>query len=230
WWAEAYSPKNGWAIGGGEEYKDIAYQDAVESQALYNVLENDVAPCFCERKNGEAPSRWVDMMKASMKMAMECFCSHRMVKTYEDNFYRQAIISSRSILENNAEPAKRFVMQRSRLLSLWKEIRISAPVKETENPLRIGDSFQVTAEIFLGEITPDEVDVEVYYGHIIGLEAVSESKTAPMAVFEDLGGGNWIYECSLECDTSGRFGFTVRVTPRGDDRIKFTPGLISWAS
>ncbi len=230
WWAEAYSKENGWAIGNDEEYKDPAYQDVVESQALYNVLENDVAPCFYERKNGEAPIRWISMMKASMKTAMQYFCTHHMVKKYEKNFYKPAVLNSRSILENDAQAAKHFVTQRKRLLSLWKEIRIESPVKKGEDPLRIGDSFQVTAEIYLGEITPDEVDVELYYGHILGLDAVSAGKTAQMAVFENRNNGEWLYGCTLACNAVGRFGFTVRTTPKGDGMIKYTPGLISWAS
>ncbi|WP_459919177.1 alpha-glucan family phosphorylase, partial [Desulfocicer niacini] len=71
WWCEACSPERGWSIGNGEAYQDTAYQDATESQALYNVLENEVIPCFYEAPQGELPARWVKMMKASMKMAME---------------------------------------------------------------------------------------------------------------------------------------------------------------
>ncbi len=70
WWCEGYAEERGWRIGNGEEYEDRDYQDAVESQALYNVLENEVIPCFYNRKNGDIPGEWLKMMKASMKMAM----------------------------------------------------------------------------------------------------------------------------------------------------------------
>jgi starch phosphorylase len=75
WWCEGYGQNTGWRIGNGEEYEDHAYQDAVESQALYNVLENEVIPCFYDRKNGDLPSRWLQKMKASMTMAMKMFCN-----------------------------------------------------------------------------------------------------------------------------------------------------------
>jgi starch phosphorylase len=229
WWCEGYSEERGWAIGNGEEYTDPEYQDTVESHALYNVLENDVIPCFYDRKNGEAPKRWISMIKASMKMAMEYFCSHRMVKKYEDDFYRQAIEGSRSILENNAEMAKKLVNQRKRLFSLWRNIQIQPPFRKAEEPLRIGDSFQVTSEVFLGELRPDEVDVELYYGRVQAIDAVSEGKTAKMTVLEDRGNGHYLYGVTQVCDTTGRFGFTVRARPVGDDKIKYAPGLISWA-
>ncbi|MBU4258273.1 MAG: alpha-glucan family phosphorylase, partial [Proteobacteria bacterium] len=73
WWCEGYSEEieRGWCIGSAEEYADPEYQDSVEAQALYNILENDVIPAFYERKNGACPARWLKMMKESIKMAME---------------------------------------------------------------------------------------------------------------------------------------------------------------
>ena len=78
WWDEGYKEERGWQIGNGKEYEDLRYQDAIESQALYNVLENEVIPCFYDRKNSGPPTCWMKKMKASMKMAMESFCSLRM--------------------------------------------------------------------------------------------------------------------------------------------------------
>jgi glucan phosphorylase len=79
WWCEGYSPERGWRIGNGEEYQDHNYQDAVESQALYNIIENEVAPLYYDRTAGGTPKAWLKMMKASMKMAMSQFCSLRMI-------------------------------------------------------------------------------------------------------------------------------------------------------
>jgi len=229
WWCEGYSEERGWAIGSGEEYTDHEYQDATESQALYNVLENDVIPCFYDRKNGEAPERWIKMMKASMKMAMENFCSHRMVEKYEKDVYQPAIQRSRSILVNNAKAAKSLVKQRQRLLSLWNNIQIKHPFRKAAAPFRVGDSFQVMSEIFLGELRPNEVNVELYYGRLKTIDTVSAGKTVPMTVQEKRGNGHYLYGCTLTCDATGRFGFTVRITPTGDHRIRYTPGLITWA-
>jgi len=92
WWCEGYSEERGWRIGKGEEYQDHSYQDAVESQALYNVLENEVIPCFYDRKNGDLPACWLTKMKNSMKMAMESFCSLRMVSDYEKRYYNPAAV------------------------------------------------------------------------------------------------------------------------------------------
>ena len=228
WWCEGYSEERGWRIGNGEEYEDHNYQDAVESQALYNVLENEVIPCFYDRKNSNPPAGWLKRMKASMQMAMESFCSLRMVSDYERYFYVPAAINRRTLLSEEAENAKNLAAQIKRLRTLWKQIQINAPVSQLQGPFRVGDSFHVTSEIHLGELQPDEVDVELYYGNLKSLEEVSASHVEPMMVQKNSGNGNYLYGCELSCDVSGRFGFTVRVAPRGDDRIKSTPRLLTW--
>ncbi len=229
WWCEGYSEERGWRIGKGEEYQDHNYQDAVESQALYNVLENEVIPCFYDRKNGDLPACWVTKMKNSMKMAMESFCSLRMVSDYEKRYYNPAAERWDLLLANDADEARKLTAQLKRLRTHWKKIRINPPARQTQEPYRVGDSFQVTAEVNLAELTPDEVDVELYYGNMKSLDELSASHVEPMAVRQDSGNGNYLYDCTLRCNVSGRFGFTVRVSPRGDKRIKSTPRLLTWA-
>ena len=229
WWCEGYSAERGWRIGNGEEYQDHSYQDTVESQALYNALENEVIPCFYDRKNGDLPSCWLKKMKNSMKMAMESFCSLRMVSEYENRYYNPAAERWDLLLANNADEARKLTAQLKRLRAHWKKIRIKPPVRQTQEPYRVGDSFQVTAEVNLAELAPDEVDVELYYGNLKSLEELSASHIEPMKVQEDSGNGKYLYGCTLKCEVSGRFGFTVSVSPRGDERIKSTPRLMTWA-
>jgi starch phosphorylase len=229
WWCEGYSGDRGWRIGNGEENEDHGYQDTVESQALYNVLENEVIPCFYDRKNGNLPGCWLKKMKASMKMAMESFCSLRMVSDYEKRYYIQAARRWDALLAEKAGEARRLADQSNRLRELWQNIEIKPPHREIPGPYRVGDSFHVTSEVNLGEIRPDEVDVELYYGHLESLEKLSASRIEPMAVVEDRGEGKYLYGCNLNCDISGRFGFTVRVAPAGDDWVKSTPRLLTWA-
>jgi len=229
WWCEGYTEERGWRIGNGEEYEDRGYQDAVESQALYNVMENEVIPCFYDRKNGDLPGNWLKMMKASMKMAMETYCSIRMVAEYEKRFYVPAAKRYETLLAKQTEEAKNLTAQASRLRSLWKNIEVKPPVRHAQGPCRVGEKFDITSEINLAELNPDEVDVELYYGQMKSLEDLDASKSEQMLVLEDRGNGQFLYSCSLNCQSSGRFGFTVRVTPRGDGRVKSTPGLLTWA-
>jgi starch phosphorylase len=229
WWCEGYSPERGWSIGSGEEFDDAGYQDAVESQALYNLLENDVIPCFYDRKNGNMPARWIAMMKASMKMAMADFCSHRMVDDYYRRFYQPAIERREMLLADDAREARHLSTLHQRLKEKWHQVRIDPPIRDQDGPFQVEDQFDITANVHLGDLRPDEVDVELYCGRIKRIDELIEGSPKPMEMVKDLGKGNYRYHCRMLCGDSGRYGFTVRVVPRADDWIKYTPGLLTWA-
>ncbi len=229
WWAEGYNDACGWRIGSGEEYTDTAYQDAVESRALYNVLENEVIPCFYGHENGDMPVSWVTMMKASMKLALGKYSSLRMMNEYEQRFYIPAIQQLEYLLENDAQAARELSDRHERLKAHWHAIQIQKPITGAEGPHLVNQTFQVTAQIFLGELTPDEVDVELFYGNLKTLETITDSTTETMTVKTAQGNGNFLYSGMLPCRRTGRFGFTVRATPKGDNWLKNTPGLITWA-
>ncbi|MFP4477533.1 MAG: alpha-glucan family phosphorylase [Desulfatibacillaceae bacterium] len=229
WWDEGYNGKNGWAIGGRGEYHDHTYQDAIEGQALYNLLENDVIPTFYDRKNGDVPSRWVGMMKASMKTALLDFSSQRMVEEYEKRFYLPAVRQSNDMLDDDGKRVKALVGQHARLKRHWKEIEIGQPERDRSGAFRVGEEFTVTSEVRLGDFSPDEVVVELYYGQLHSIDALSVGEAKIMEVQEKLGPGHYIYSCRIECEQAGRFGFTARAKPAGDYFLRNRPGLITWA-
>ena len=229
WWCEGYSEEVGWAIGNGEEYRDHNYQDDVESQALYNVLENEVIPCFYDRNNGDLPDCWVKKMKAAMKMGMGQFCSLRMISEYRDRFYAPAAENYDRLVVDQFKKAGHLASQLNRLKELWHQIRIESPERDRRGPYHVGEDMKVSAKVHLGELRPEEVEVELYYGAFKDLDALATGHVESMQVAEQLEGNSYLYSCSLNCELSGRFGFSVRVVPQGDEWLKFTPGLISWA-
>jgi starch phosphorylase len=229
WWVEGYSEEVGWRIGNGEENDDHQYQDSIESQALYNLLENEVIPCFYERKEGNVPDRWLGKMKASMKMAMLNFSAMKMVQKYNDSFYEPAATRMHELLADDADEAKRLHDLQNRLRSNWGDIRISRPVRNQEGPFRVGNSFTITVEVFLGKLLPEEVEVELYYGNMRTIDSLVKGDIETMHVKQTDNRGSYLYECALNCDKAGRFGFTARVVPKGDAVIRFTPGYITWA-
>jgi hypothetical protein len=113
--------------------------------------------------------------------------------------------------------------------NLWKDIRIGLPVQTRKGPFRVGDNFEVTVEVDLGKLNPEEVDVELYNGHMKAVDALEGISIIPMTVVDDFGNGNYRYGCLVPCRLSGRYGFTVRATSAGDGYLKFLPRLIAWS-
>ena len=229
WWCEGYNENRGWRIGNGEEYDDPHYQDAVESQALYNILENDVIPCFYERRDGTTPAHWIKMMKESMKMAMQNFCSIRMVNEYEQRFYLPVARGHDELIADNARKAAALRQQHHRLHRLWDKIRLESPQRSNGGSFIVGDVFRATSIVHLGELRPEEVKVELYYGPTQSLDRIEPGMTETMSVEEDLGNGTYRYSCTFQCDLAGRYGFTARATPQGDRRLRYDTMFITWA-
>jgi starch phosphorylase len=229
WWCEGYNEERGWRIGNGEEYTDHKYQDAVESLALYNILENEVLPTFYKRKHGGLPEKWLKMMKASMKMGLRDFSSQLMVSNYDKKFYQSAAAQYHQLLDKTSHKAKQLAQQHERLNANWNSIHIGQPTRDKTGPFRVGDTLQVQCEVSLGDLKPEEIEVELYYGNLKAIDSLTASNTQIMNVLEERGDGNYLYGCELTCKVSGRYGFTARATPKGDAQLRFTPGLISWA-
>ncbi len=230
WWCEGYSADCGWAIGNGEEYEDHRYQDAVEAQALYNLLEDGVIPCFYDRAGGDVPSRWVLKVKAAMKMAIGFFTSHRMLGEYRKEFYEPAHAGFASLMADGGAVARSHVEQRKRFKAQWHKIKMPFPLSDKEiASLHVGDQFTLTSEVELGKLTPDDVDVQVYYGRVDHQNRIVKQSHKTMTVDADLGEGRFRFKHTITCSRSGRFGFTARVTPRGDNWKTEMPGFMTWA-
>ena len=109
------------------------------------------------------------------------------------------------------------------------DFQVGLPQRDNEGPFQVGDTFKVTAKVHLGTIEPEKVDVELYFGQLQSLGSLTEGMSQPMEIAEDQGNGDYLYQCIVACRDSGRYGFTVRVAPRADDWIRYTPGLLAWA-
>ncbi len=229
WWCEGYAEETGWRIGNGEEYTDYEYQDDVESQALYNVLENDVIPCFYNRKLNDTPIAWLKMMKASIKMVFQKFCAHGMMGKYVSSSYVPASQRFHDLLADRGNGARQILAMHERLKNEWKTIKIDHPSRNLEGPFRTSDQMNVTVTVFLGNIRPEEVSVELCRGRLISVDELDILDITPMNLLGDQGGGRYQYGATVMCNTAGRFGLTARVVPAGDNHLKYSPGLITWA-
>ena len=231
WWDEGYDESRGWSIGNGEEYDNQEYNDMIEAQALYNLLEDEIVPCFYERPDGDVPCEWTQKMKASISMALADFTSHRMLTQYDDMFYKKARRAYDELTPNKAEKARKLVAQHDRLDALWQEVKIASPEADKDvSLLHVGDKFNVRVRVHLGQLTPEEANVEVYYGQVSSDNKITRSFSEPMSLAESRSDGWHVYRHEIVCRTSGRCGFTARVTPRGDEWRSVMPGFITWPS
>jgi glycogen phosphorylase len=229
WWDEAYESDLGWSIGRGEEYANPATADDLESQALYDLMENSIVPTFYDRDQNDLPVKWIAMMKACISKLAPQFNTNRMVQEYTENLYLPALKTSRALHANEIAGAKEQARMMEHLRANWGSMKIESVEADTTEPLGVRQTLEVTATIQLGGLKPDDVRVQLYTGRLDNESRLVNATHSDMVNAKDLGNGLYRYTGSVLTSTSGRHGFAVRVVPGGElfDGL-IVPGLIHW--
>jgi len=229
WWAEAYSPLVGWSIGSGESYDDEEEQDYVESQALYNILENDVIPLFFDRDSSGLPRGWIEMVKESLKRNASNFNTDRMVMEYTKRFYLPASDNLEKMSEDEFARTKLLSAWLSNVIDRWCNLRVINISTPDGRKTTVAKDYPVEAAINLGGLTPDDVFVELYFGELSGDGELIKPRVIAMVPAEDGDNSAYVFRAGIPCEYSGRVGFAVRILPRHEDLPHaYSPGLILW--
>jgi len=229
WWAEGYDRDVGWAIGRGEDYENPDYQDAVESDALYNLLEKDLTPLFYERDQENIPRRWIAKMKASMKRLCPVFSTNRMAMEYATRFYIPAALRYTELAADGGAKLRTIVDWRRRIRTSGSQVKITRVQAATSGDIRVGDIMHVEASVFLGDIPPDDVRVQIVTGSVDPNGVIVNGSASNMN-HAGSAGSEHRYEGQLECVESGSYGFSVRVIPYHPDvRVPFEHPWVVWA-
>lgn len=232
WWDEAYKYNLGWSIGNAEEYADIDYQDEVEARLLYETLEKEIIPLFYERGEDKLPRRWIEFMKNSMKNLGPFFNTNRMVKEYAEKYYFNAEGKRDSLIKNEWKTGKEFTAWKNTLFKNWDKVKFKKIEKEINDvELKVGDKYTITAEVELGELTHNDVKIQIYYGKVDDWSNAHSNKYIDMDYVSSNDKGNkHIYKGKIDCGFSGQYGFTLRILPNHPLLINpFELGLIRWA-
>ncbi len=228
WWAEAYAPQVGWAIGNGEEYDDPEMQDEIESKALYDLLEREIIPGFYNRGQDGLPREWIALMKASMQQIGRQFSSYRMLVEYAERFYFPALNNYAAVSRNRFARAREVSDYLQRVQHAWGDVSVRAVVRPDSAGLHVGDTISVDATVRLGTLKPEEVLVELYYGSVSSQSEIVNPQRTAMEPVEHNDGVHH-YRGQITCSAAGRQGYTVRVIPQHRSLVHpFQPGLIAW--
>jgi starch phosphorylase len=228
WWAEAYRPEIGWAIGNGEEYEDQEEQDEIESEALYDLLEREIVPTFYDRGRDGLPREWISKMKSSMADVGRHFASHRMLIEYAEQFYLPALKNASAFREKNHAKAKDLAAHLEKLRRHWSSVQVLEIPHPQAPILNVGDTLRAEALVDLGGLEPADVRVELYHGTLSSHGEIEEPTCTEMeSVSQEQGRAR--YQTEIVCERAGRQGYAVRVLPRHQALVSpYTPGLIRW--
>ena len=230
WWDEAYVPEVGWAIGHGEQYVDENLQDDVESKALYDLLERDIVPMFYQRGRDSLPREWIKRMKDCMRQIGQSMSSHRMLMDYSNQFYFPALKNYRKLVKDDYNETKLLAAYFSRLRESWDSLKIVRVEANTKPVMQRGDMLNVTAYLDLGQMSPNDLQVELYHGTVSNQSReITNAQKTEMKWTGSKDNLN-LYHVRVECTDTGFQGHTVRILPKHDALIHpYRSGFIKWA-
>ena len=190
WWAEAYSPEVGWAIGDGREHGDDPSWDAAEADALYKVLENEVIPEFYSRDDSEIPRRWVARMRASMARLTPNFSANRAVRQYTDEHYLSAAAIFLERARDRGSVGAELAAWHTELAKHWPSLRFGPATVGQQ-----GEQYEFHVQVFLDGLDPNAVSVELYADAQKGGSPTTHAMTRGERPAES--GSNFTYGASI---------------------------------
>jgi len=204
WWAEAYTPEVGWALGDGQEHGDDPAWDAAEAEALYGLLEREVIPEFYTRDENDIPIAWVKRMRESMARLTPYFSADRTVREYTEQYYLPAAIAHRERVANKGAIGRQMVDWRHRLEQRWPTLHFGEVKVETR-----GEQHVFEVHVYLNDLNPTSVRAELYAEGLMGGAAVRQEMT-------------WVRQ---QADAPGSYVFSAAV-PAARPSADYTARLI----
>lgn len=215
WWNEwAEDRRNGWVIPSADGVDDPERRDDLEASALYDLLENQVAPTFYATDSAGIPRGWLQMVRHALASLTGKVQATRMVAEYVERLYTPAAHSVRELSEHGLAGARGLAAWKQYVRSGWAGVHIdhveSSPVEEGAE---IGQTITVSAYVALGDLAPEDVRAQVVSGRVGANDLITNPQFLDLKHVESYEAGRHLFAAELKLQTTGSFGYTVRVVP-----------------
>ena len=235
WWLESFNGKNGWAIGSEISGGSNEYQNEVDIQSLFSVLENQIVPLYYAKPDGRLPLAWIQSMRESMRTIVPMFNTHRMVKEYDRFLYEPAAVAHAAMEKNSFQNARELSHWKREMFLLWPAVEIlqhQVVSVEQRDAFFVGEEVMIKAIVKLGAIKPEHVRVQAYFGpfekNVITAPQILDIKN--VTPLPDAGEGVYEYSGKIPAAESGSYGLRLRIIPTHQNLLQAHElRLITWA-
>ncbi len=210
WWIEGYVEGAGWALPEEKAYENQEYQDQLDAEMLYEILENEVIPAFYNRSQDGVPHKWVEMIKKNIAEIAHRFTTARMIDEYFDKFYNRMYQRKQLLIENDFRNLHDIASWKHRLANSWDNIKL-VDFKDDQiltQPLVLGKKYDVEILIDLDGISPDCVGIELV------ISEQNKVLETHQLQYVDRDGTIVRYRLSFQPSKAGLLNMALRVYPR----------------
>jgi starch phosphorylase len=216
WWDEWYDGDNGWAIPSADGVDDPDRRDDLEADALYDLIEHEVAPRFYDLDDEGVPTRWVEMLRHTLKSLGPKVLATRMVRDYVRQLYAPAAGNARR-LNSDYAGAVELAAWKKRVKAGWPGVRVEhVESSGVGDAPEVGATLHVRGFVALGDLGPDDVRVQLVHGRAGAEDELVDAEVQELTLAESYDGGRHRFDGDLVLHHSGGFGYTVRVVPRNE--------------
>ncbi len=225
WWDEMFDGQNGWAIPTADGVENPDHRDDLEAAALYDLIENSVAARFYDRGEDGLPTRWLQMVRHTLRTLGPQVLASRMVRDYVQQLYVPAARSGRALAGTDHGGARELAVWKDRVRSQWHRVRVDH-VESTGvgDAPEVGSTLEVRAFVSIGELGADDVNVQVVHGRVDATDALTSVSVLSLRHDEAYEGGRHRFVGDVKLERTGPFGYTVRILP-ANPRLAAAPEL-----
>ncbi|HSW68500.1 MAG TPA: alpha-glucan family phosphorylase [Bacteroidales bacterium] len=215
WWAEGYKPGAGWALPEERVYANTAFQDELDSESLYNLFRDEIVPLFYEKNKHQVPEKWIGYIKNNISTIAPIFTTKRMLHDYTENYYKPIVQRSSILIANDFEMTRHLSAWKRKVARVWPNLTVVATElpDSTHKPLNLGDEFYARVEIYIDELQPEDVGVEVVFGQKDN-DAVDKIIELRELHLENIEGNKVTYSVRFALQVSGVYDYAFRIFPK----------------
>lgn len=216
WWAEGYYPDAGWALPQENTYDNTDFQDELDSETIYTLLENEVAPLFYFRDDDDVPTGWVKYIKNCIARVSPNFTTTRMLKDYIDIYYTSLYKRSDLLKKDDFDLAKELSTWKKKVFRAWESIEVIS-VKSpdiSKEPIVLGKNYEGEVILDLNELSADDIGVEIVIAEMVaGSDAMKVIFTQDFKLVS-LEGKIATYKVDIVPVKTGAYDFGIRIYPK----------------
>jgi starch phosphorylase len=212
WWDEWFDPAYGWEIPSAEGADGLERRDDLEAKALYDIIENEIVPRFYDLDQRALPERWIQMIRDTIAGLAPKVVASRMLRQYVTQLYTPAAVSSHA-LNSSSGGAEALASWKRRIRAAWSTVSVEHVESLAGEQVEVGTKIHVSALVRLGELTPDDIQVQLITGRLGGDDRLYDPRVNPFPAGVNIDGGLRRYEGWVEAKRAGAMGYTVRVVP-----------------
>jgi starch phosphorylase len=215
WWDEWFDGENGWAIPSAEGLIDHDRRDDLEAQALYDLVEKSVASRYYDRGEDGVPTRWVQMVRHTLRSLGPKVLATRMVSEYVRRLYVPASESSQLMSADDFAAARELAGWRAEVVARWPGVAVLHvdSLLRGAGDAKVGGALALRAEVALGGLRPDDLEVQAVYGGVDPDDRLADVASVALHL-ADAVDGTARFEGEIPLSRPGAFGYTVRVLPK----------------